>query len=34
MFEEIAIIAVGSIGIIGSILCVNLLRTEPKLSIS
>jgi hypothetical protein len=33
MFEEIAIIAVSSIGIIGTLLCVNLLKNNPELNL-
>lgn len=34
MFEEIAIIAVSSIGIIGTLLCVNLLKNNLELNLS
>ncbi len=34
MFEEIAIIAVSSIAAISTLLCVNLLRTEPELKVA
>jgi hypothetical protein len=34
MFEEIALIAVSSIGIIGSLLFVNLLKTNNEADIS
>jgi hypothetical protein len=33
MFEEIAIIAVSSIGIIGTLLFVDLLRTKPEINV-
>ncbi len=34
MIEEIAIIAVSSIAVISTMLCVNLLRTKPELKVA
>jgi hypothetical protein len=33
MFEEIAIIAVSSIAVISSLLCINLLKTEDEINV-